>query len=255
MIRINYLTYLAISVLPVLLNLQSFAQADKAEACIQQLMQQGKVAGISVAVVKDNKLVYTHSFGLKNIETNTPLTDSGLFRIASISKSFTATSLLQLVQAGKLSLEDDVSDLVGFKIRNPKFPDAKITLKHILSHRSGLNDSQGYFTLDAINPDKNPNWAKCYNDYGPGGGYQYCNLNFNLAGTILERFSGERFDQYVKHHILDPLGLYGGYCVDSLDQSRFVTLYEYKADSGKLVPATGAYAARSAEIASYVIGV
>ncbi len=87
----------------------------------------------------------------------------------------------------------------------------------VLSHRSGINDSQGYFTLDAINPAKNPDWAKCYNDYEPGKGYRYCNLNYNMVGTIIEKISGERFDQYVKHHILDPLGLYGGYCVDSLD--------------------------------------
>jgi len=48
----------------------------------------------------------------------------------------------------------------------------------------------------------------------------YCNLNFNMTGSVIERVSGERFDQYVKHHILDPLGLYGGYCVDSLDKTR-----------------------------------
>lgn len=254
MIRTNFFRCVWISALSLLSTVHCLAQPEKAEACIQQLMQQAKVAGIAVAVVKDNRIIYTHSFGYKNLEMQTPLTDDCLFRIASISKSFTATSLLQLVQAGKVKLDDDVSDLVGFNVRNPKFPEQPITLRHILSHRSGLNDSQGYFTLDAINPEKNPNSAKCYNDYAPGGGYQYCNLNFNLAGTILERLSGERFDQYVKHHVLDPLGLYGGYCVDSLDQSRFATIYEYNSDSARLVAAPGAYAARSAEIAQYTMG-
>ncbi|WP_315814822.1 serine hydrolase domain-containing protein [Paraflavitalea speifideaquila] len=221
---------------------QSHAQSAAAENCIAEWMKQSKVVGLSVAVVKNNQLIYTHSFGYKDLETNTPLTDSSLFRIASISKSFTATSLLQLVKAGKLSLHDDVSDLVGFQVRNPRYPDTRITLRMILSHRSSINDSQGYFTLDAINPGKNPNWAKCYNQYAPDSGYMYCNLNFNLAGAILEKYSGERFDQYVKHHILDPLGLYGGYCVDSLDRSRFATIYEYKADSDKFIPSPGAYA-------------
>jgi CubicO group peptidase (beta-lactamase class C family) len=229
------------------------AQPAQAEACIQELMQRSPMVGLSVAVVKNNKIVYTHSFGLKDIASQTPLTDSALFRIASISKSFTATSLLQLVEAGKLSLDDDVSKLVGFTVRHPQFPDVVITLRLLLSHRSGLNDSQGYFTLDVINPAKNPNWAKCYSNYAPGTGYRYCNLNYNLAGTILERVSGERIDQYVKHHILDPLGLYGGYCVDSLDASRFATLYEYNKDSG-FVAAPAAYAPRSAEIAQYTMG-
>lgn len=247
-------THLFLLVLVIFSCLPAQAQADRAEACIQALMQQAKVAGISVAVVKDNQLIYTHSFGFKDIGSQTPLTDDCLFRIASISKSFTATSLLQLVEQKKVSLGDDVSDLVGFRVRNPAFPDQPITLKMLLSHKSGINDSQGYFTLDAINPDKNPNWAKCYNSYAPDGGYMYCNLNFNLAGAILERLSGERFDQYVKKHILDPLGLYGGYCVDSLDRSRFATLYEYNADSGRLVAAPMAYAPRSAEIAQYTMG-
>ena len=230
---------------------QSFQKTD---SLISAILQQGKVAGLAVAVVKNNKIIYTHSYGLKNIETNTPLTDDCLFRIASISKSFTATSFMQLIEAKKLSLDDDVSNLIGFKVRNPKFPEKVITLKMILSHRSSLNDSEGYFSLDFINPGKNPNWQKCYNDYEPGTGYQYCNLNYNMAGTILEKVSGERFDQYVKHHILDPLGLYGGYCVDSLDQSRFATIYEYNRGSARFIASPGAYARRNEEIANYTMG-
>ncbi|MFZ9661688.1 MAG: serine hydrolase domain-containing protein, partial [Chitinophagaceae bacterium] len=72
--------------------------------------------------------------------------------------------------------------------------------------------------------------------------------------TIIEKKSGERFDQYVKHHILDPLGLYGGYCVDSLDKNRFATLYEYNPDSATFSPQPAAYNPRSNEIAQYVIG-
>ncbi|HQS06922.1 MAG TPA: serine hydrolase domain-containing protein, partial [Daejeonella sp.] len=74
------------------------------------------VVGLSVAVVKEGDIIYSNSFGLKNIETKAPLTDTDIFRIASISKSFSATSIMQLMEAGKLSLDDDFSDLVGFKI-------------------------------------------------------------------------------------------------------------------------------------------
>jgi len=230
------------------------AQPDKAAAGIRKIMEEAPVTGLSVAVVKNNKLIYTMAFGVKDRETNAPLTTDCLFRIASISKSFSATSIMQLIEKKKLSLDDDVSDLMGFKVRNPKFPETLITLRLLLSHLSSINDSQGYFTLDAINPAKNPDWAKCYNDYEPGKGYQYCNLNFNMVGTIIEKYSGERFDQYVKHHILDPLGLYGGYCVDSLDKSRFASIYEYNGDSAKFFLSPGAYNPRSAEIAAYTMG-
>ncbi len=238
----------------LLVTVESFGQAEKAEACIRDLMQQSRVMGLSVSVVKKKKIIYTQSFGLKDSASNTPLTNDCLFRIASISKSFSATSIMQLVEAKKLSLDDDISSLIGFKVRNPKFPETVITLRMVMSHRSSLNDSQGYFTLDAINPAKNPDWAKCYNDYEPGSAYMYCNLNYNMVGTIIEKVSGERFDQYVKHHILDPLKLYGGYCVDSLDSSRFATIYEYNDSLKSFIASPGAYAPRREEINNYVMG-
>ena len=244
-----------ISIFPGLsLSTNGFSQAEKAEAGIRDIMQQSDVVGLSVAVVKHNEIIYTHSFGLKDIERNQPLTDDCLFRIASISKSFSATSIMQLAKAKKLALNDDMSDLMGFKIRNPKYPEKVITLRMVLSHRSSINDSQGYFTLDVINPDKNQDWVKCYNDYEPGTDYMYCNLNYNMVGTIIEKKSGERFDKYVKHHILDPIGLYGGYCVDSLDKTRFATIYEYDDSLKKFIPSPGAYNPRSEEIANYVMG-
>ena len=213
--------------------------------------------GITCAVVKDNQVIYHHNFGVKDLATKEPVDDATLWRIASISKSFTATSLLQLVEQGKVSLTDDVSDLLGFKVRNPKYPYVPITLEMLLSHTSSSNDSQGYWTtIDIINPDINTSAGACYNDYAPGsGGYEYCNLNLNLAGTILERVSGERFDQYVVNHVLKPLGLYGGYCVDSLDKARFAHLYDWDAEAGQYVDNYDeAYAPRSEKVANYKMG-
>ncbi|SEB10480.1 serine hydrolase domain-containing protein [Pedobacter hartonius] len=235
-------------------SLKGFGQAGKAEADLKQIMESKEVVGLSVAVVKNGDIIYTHSFGWKDVESSSPLTDRDIFRIASISKSFSATSVMQLIEAGKLSLKDDMSDLAGFKVRNPKYPETVITLKMALSHTSSINDSEGYLSLDVINPGKNENWAKCYSDYEPGKGYRYCNLNYNMVGTIIEKQSGERFDRYVKHHILDPLKLYGGYCVDSLDAHLFSTIYEYDSVSRKFRPAPLAYAPRREEIRNYVMG-
>ncbi|WP_237073763.1 serine hydrolase domain-containing protein [Mucilaginibacter mali] len=254
MMKLHILKGISITLLIALIATQSHAQATKAGTDIMAKMLQYQAMGLQVVVVKKGEISYTHAFGLKDAESNTQLTDKDIFRIASISKSFSATSIMQLAEAKKLSLKDDFSKLVGFKIRNPKFPETVITLKMVMSHTASINDSQGYFSLDAINPDKNPDFAKCYNNYEPGTGYQYCNLDFNMVGTVIEKISGERFDQYVKHHILDPLGLYGGYCVDSLDKSRFATLYEYDAKAKKLNPSPAAYNPRSDEIAKYQIG-
>jgi CubicO group peptidase (beta-lactamase class C family) len=252
--KLKFLKYFCITFLTIGVVEQLKAQNANAEAEFKAVMDKYNAVGASVAVVKEGKIIYTHSFGLKDLENKKPLTDQDIFRIASISKSFSATSIMQLVEAGKIFLDDDFGDLVGFKIRNPKFPDQRITLKMALSHTSSLNDSQGYLNLDVINPDKNPNWAKCYNDYAPGSKFDYCNLNFNLIGTIIEKKSGERFDNYVKNHVLKPLGLYAGYCVDSLDSMRFVNLYEYHADTKTFTSSPTAYAPRRTEIANYIMG-
>jgi len=223
-----------------LLSIALIAQPHNAEKRLQQLIEETPAAGLAVVVVKNNKIIYQQNFGYKNLENKEPLTAESLFRIASISKSFTATALLQLVEQKRITLDDDVSKLIGFTVRNPAYPDKIITLRLLLSHRSSLNDSQGYFNLDVIDPATNTNFSKCYNQYSPGEGYQYCNLNFNIAGTILERLTGVRFDAYIKQTILDPLGIEGGYCVDSLDNQKFATLYEYKAVENKFLPSAGA---------------
>lgn len=236
---------------------QLIAHSEKtlhAEAAIQRLLATTPAIGLSVAVVKGNKVIYNHSFGYKDLDKKTPLNNQDIFRIASISKSFTTTAIMQLVGKGQLNLDQDVSELVGFKVRNPKFPNKVITLKMLLSHRSSINDSEGYFSLDAIDPSKNVNWTKCYNNYEPDNGYMYCNLNYNMAGSILEKITGVRFDQYIKQQILDPLGLYGGYNVNTLDSNLFAKIYEYNKDSARFIFSPNAYASRKEEISNYTMG-
>ncbi len=89
------------------------AQPQQAEAAIDSLMHRYEMPGLSVAVVKQGHIIYIHAFALRNIATGSPLTDSSIFRIASISKSFSATAIMQLVEAKKLALNDDASKLIG----------------------------------------------------------------------------------------------------------------------------------------------
>lgn len=251
--HVCFLLLLAVLLLPSCNGYNLDKRAARFEKEMAPFREKMENIGMSVVFVRQNQIVYVHHFGVKNVETQEPIDDQTMFRIASISKSFTATSLMQLVEKGVVSLDTDVSELAGFQIRNPKYPDTVITLEMLMSHTSSLNDSEGYFTLDVINPETNPDVANCYNDYEPGHGYEYCNLNFNLCGEFLERLSGERFDQYVVHHVLNPLGLYGGYCVDSLDRSRFASLYQWDGERFECVDEE-AYAPRSERIMNYRFG-
>ena len=218
---------------------------------IQQVMDEFQAVGVSAAVVKDGQIIYNQSFGYKDLATQTPLSNDDMMRIASISKSFTATSLMQLVEKGIISLDDDISDLIGFQIRNPHHPEVPITLRMILSHTASIRDKEDYSTLDHLNPAVYGDCAESYYEYKPGEGYNYSNLGLNLAGTILEKVSGIRFDKYVKDSVINRLGLVGGHNVDELDQSKFAGIYR-KVD-GEYAK-SNAYSSVAHRLDNYVMG-
>ena len=225
---------------------------EQTDQAIQAVLEEFKAVGVSAAVVKDGKIVYNKSFGYKDWENKIPLANDDVMRIASISKSFTATSLLQFVDQGVISLDDDISELIGFTIRNPHHPDTPITLRMVLSHTASIRDKEDYFTLDHLNPAVYGNCVESYFEYKPGEGYCYSNMGLNLAGAILEKVSGVRFDQYVKENVINRLGLYGGHNVDSLDATKFARLYNFR--DGEFVESTGAYRSFAEDMPNYVMG-
>lgn len=236
-----------------------FSDIANAESEIGVIMKQLDVIGLSVAVVNDGELVYTHSFGYKDIgyknsATKQILAGDDLFRIASISKTFVATAIMQLVEKNKISLDDDVNTHLNFNVRNPKYPDTPITLRMLLSHRSSINDNKGYYSFDAINPKKGTDYFSCYNDYQPGVDYQYCNLNYNLLGAVIENVSGERFDIYISNHITKPLDLKCSFNINALDSTLFVTTYKYDEVDKRLKPSLVTYKAYEKEMFDYVLG-
>ena len=230
----------------------SESSEQKATKGLEDVLNRLEAVSIGAVVVKDNQIVYTESIGYKNMEQKIALQDDDIFRIASISKSFVATGLLQLVDKDLISLDDDVSKLIGFDVRNPIFPDKVITLRMILSHTSSLTDAGGYYTLDPINPAVTKDVSASFNNYEPGSDYEYCNLGYNIAGTILEKVSRQRFDEYIVENIFNKLGIYGGHNVNKLDSNLFVSLYGY--ENGFINNHKDAYASRNKEIENYILG-
>lgn len=220
---------------------------------LQALMDEYDTVGLAVVVVRDNAVVYRNSLGWKDREAKIPLAQDDLFRIASISKSFSTTAVLQLVEQGRLSLDADVGELIGFTVRNPAFPERVITLGMLLDHTSSITDPQRYGSLDVIDPAGDPTWQDSYAGRAPGARYEYSNLGYNMVGTIVERVSGQRFDRYIATHVLDPLGLQGGYEPDALDARRFAQIYRWRDGEG-FVRSDQAYAPLAARLADYTMG-
>ena len=139
--RNNHVFMFLAAMMQVMMSCAPSAE-KRTDQAIQQVMNDYQAVGVAAVIVQDGQIVYEKAFGYANIDSQTPLTTNHFMRIASISKSFTATSLMQLVEKGIISLDDDVSNLIGFQVRNPYHPEVPITLRMVLSHTASFRDPE-----------------------------------------------------------------------------------------------------------------
>ena len=180
--------------------------------------------------------------GLANRETGRPVEANDPVRVASISKMVMAMAAYELAAEGKLDLGTDVSEYLGYTVRNPAYPDVPVTVPQILMHRSGLRDRTGYViplgeSLQAklAQPDA---W---YTGAPPGEApFEYANLGSPVVATVLEAASGERYDQLVHRLVFAPLGITSA-CFNWIDcdrttMERAVTLYRATGEVARDAP-------------------
>ena len=173
-------------------------------------LQRGGVAGGVVAVVKDGQILLSKGYGYANVDKRAPVSgDRTLFRPGSVSKLFTWTAIMQLVEQGKLDLDQDVNTYLDFKIppRNGK----PVTLRAIMTHTAGFEERvKGLITSkrEDLQPlgDYYRGWVP-NRIYDVGGTPAYSNYATGLAGYIIQRVSGQSFDNYIDQHIFRPLGM------------------------------------------------
>src|SRR3546814_678482 len=156
----------------------------------------------------ESTLLNSGASGLADRRTGRPLTIDDPVRIASISKLVVALGAMRLVEQGVLDLDRDVSDWLGWRLRNPAFPDDPITLRLLLSHTSSLRDGIDYaIPLGGSVREALSDPAAFDAEHRPGGYFTYSNLNFPVIASIIESATGERFDRLMEQLVLDPLGL------------------------------------------------
>ena len=170
----------------------------------------GGIAGAVVVVVKDGKVLTARGYGYSDMKTRKPVDPATtLFRPGSISKLFTWTAVMQQVQAGKLDLDRDINAYLDFKI--PQTHGKPITLRHLMTHTAGFEETAKYLIVEKAS-QKHPlgevlkRWIPP-RMYAPGAMPAYSNYGASLAGYIVERVSGERFEDYVQRHIFTPLNM------------------------------------------------
>jgi len=168
--------------------------------------------------------------GHADIAAGRRITADDPVRVASISKLVVAIGVMRLIEQGVLSLDADVSEVLGWRLRHPSFPDRPVTLRLLLSHRSGLTDAAGYVSsLDTRTQDLVAAPLAWDGAHAPGTYFRYTNLNFPVIAAAMERVSGERFDRLMQRLVLDPLGLEACFnwasCGDAT-LARAVVLYD-----------------------------
>ena len=205
---------------------RQFAELKSFDELMEGFVRDNELPGAALAVAKDGRLVYARGFGYADVEEKQPVQPESLFRIASISKPFTAVATLQLVEQGKLGLNDSVFDLLPHKPHLAKGDKAdprlgQVTIAHLLRHQGGWDRKE---TIDplfhaieiATVLDKPPpatqddvirfmmGWKL---DFDPGERYVYSNLGYCLLGRVIEQVTGRRYGDHMVNEFLRPLGI------------------------------------------------
>ncbi|HEX2011982.1 MAG TPA: serine hydrolase domain-containing protein [Roseateles sp.] len=235
---------------PLLMSLPGLGRAAPAEdlrARLQTLVEDPErpLASLSVLVLRAGRVAFEAQFGRRWIDPadsgkDLPATRDTLYRIASVSKLIAALAVLRLVEAGRLDLDADISEALGYALRHPGFPRQPLSIRLLLSHRSGLRDAGGAYlgvgqTLASklleggAHFGRGESWSPAAE---PGRYFEYCNLNYGVLASVMERATDQRFDALMREQVLAPLAMRGGFEAsqfDAAELAQLATLYRKRA--------------------------
>jgi CubicO group peptidase (beta-lactamase class C family) len=165
--------------------------------------------GVTVLVSRNGQINYKKAFGTANLELNTPMQVDNVFWVASIGKQFTAVAILQLMEQGKLNLQDEITKFI------PDYPTYgnKITIEHLLTHTSGIHNFSGMEDPEKkLTTDCTPNevidfFKNLPMRFAPGTKWEYSNSGYFLLGFIIEKITGKPYSEYLEENFFKPLGM------------------------------------------------
>ena len=165
--------------------------------------------GVTALVSRNGQIIYKKAFGMANLELNAPMQVDNVFWIASIGKQFTAVAILQLMEQGKLNLQDEITKFI------PDYPTQgnKITIEHLLTHTSGIHNYSGMKDPEKkLTTDCTPNevidfFKNLPMRFAPGTKWEYSNSGYFLLGYIIEKITGKPYSEYLEENIFKPLGM------------------------------------------------
>jgi CubicO group peptidase (beta-lactamase class C family) len=193
-------------------NPDFIAQVSLLDLWIQEEMEYRNLPGLAIAVIHDQDLVWSKGFGSADLGKKTPMTPQTLFRIASITKTFTSTAILQLRDRGKLQLDDPVSKYLPWFTYKNRFPEGPaVTIRQLLTHTSGLprESAMPYWTEPRF-PTHEEMVALLHSQesiFEPDTKWKYSNLGMAILGEVVAAVSGQSYDEFITKSILQPLNM------------------------------------------------
>ncbi|MEX1378259.1 MAG: serine hydrolase [Eubacteriales bacterium] len=205
-----------------------FSNPDDLQTFLDNKSRKLDVAGMAFALVEGDEMTQFYSYGYADIAEQTPITEDTIFQMASVSKTVTGTAIMQLADAGKIDIDEDINTYLPFEVHNPNHPDAAITTRMLLTHTSSIIDNwdvyDSFYTIDAGGGDPTISLAEFNEGYltedgeyydaamnfspdTPGTYYEYSNCGYALLGYILECVTGTDFNIYCNENIFTPLGM------------------------------------------------
>jgi CubicO group peptidase (beta-lactamase class C family) len=179
---------------------------DDVDALVQAHMKDRLIPGLSLAVIKDGKVVLVKGYGLANVEHNVPAKPETIYQSGSMGKQFTATAVMMLVEDGKLGLDDRISKYLDGT------PEAwkEITVRHLLTHTSGIKNYSPKdlnYRQDYTEEELQKKAASFPLDFAPGEKWRYSNTGYVLLGIVIHKASGEFYGDLLSRRVFKPLGM------------------------------------------------
>ncbi len=231
---------------------QAASSGSAIDSVIKQQMSEAGIVGVGAAIIVDKKVVWTKGYGFSDQANATPFTSDTTMNVGSISKTFTGVAMMQAVNEGKLSLDEDINKYLPFRVVNPHHPNEKITLRHLATHTSGITDRWevyagtyhyggdspeplGHFLGQYFARDGKNYSSDNFLDARPGIRRDYSNIGAGLAGFIIEYAVGEPLNVYTRSHIFEPLQMTRtGWFLSEVDLANHSKLYV--SQNGLVIP-------------------
>ena len=209
---------LMLTALPVLAAAQDMSMDEQ----VDQVFCSMKSVGGAFVVAQHGEIVYERYYGVQYKKTNEPVTERSYFKCASVTKLVTGIGIMKMIDEGMLDPDEDISTYLGYTVRNPRYMNSPITLRHLMSHTAGMVENSSFshkssILSDMINIKKKAS-ANFKRKVKPGSEYTYSNFGAGITGAVVEAVTGQDVSSFMRSFLFEPLGIDAAYFVGQLQE-------------------------------------